>query len=263
MNKNIIGTRIFAASDLHQEFHRKSGVTLPEDADVIVLAGDIDVGNRTADIAVELSERYPAADIVWVAGNHEFYYGKINEQIERYREVCAGHHRVHYLENDSVDLNGIRFLGCTLWTDFSLFGEADKSMEIAGRSISDFAVIETTHGKRFTPADAASRFKASCNYLEKELASGAPEKTVVITHFSPGFATRNQTFEADPITAYFQSNVNDIIDRHQPALWIYGHNHYSNDLYRGATRLVSNQLGYPGEAGHIPEYSASKVIVLN
>ena len=74
---------------------------------------------------------------------------------------------------------------------------------------------------------------------------------------------RNPQFSIGPITAYFCANVDDIIDRYQPALWIYGHNHFSNDLQRGATRLVSNQMGYPREAGSIPVYAPDKTIILS
>lgn len=104
------------------------------------------------------------------------------------------------------------------------------------------------------PIDAAERFEESRKYLKQELSASRPEATVVVSHFPPGLATRNQRFRLDPITAYFQANMDSIIDTYQPALWIYGHNHFSNDLRRGATRLVSNQLGYPSEERELPWY---------
>lgn len=67
----------------------------------------------------------------------------------------------------------------------------------------------------------------------------------------------------DTITAYFQAKVDHIIDKYQPALWVYEHNHISNYLRRGITRLVSNPLSYPSEAGRIPSYNDKKTINLS
>ncbi|WP_341936859.1 hypothetical protein [Marinimicrobium sp. C2-29] len=136
-------------------------------------------------------------------------------------------------------------------------------MYMAERSITDFSLIQTRDGDWFTPRDAVDRFEESPRYLETELSNSDPESTVVVTHFPPGLDTRNQNFGVDTISAYFQANVDHIVDRYQPALWVYGHNHFSNDLRRGRTRLVSNQLGYPSETGRIPKYNARKTIELN
>ena len=258
--------RVVPASDLHIEFPLTNlgrAIAFPEDTDVIVLAGDIEVGMYASGETLDISNRFPSAHVVWVAGNHEFYEHNIDNQINQYREACEGADRVHFLENDSVEIGSIRFIGCTLWTDFSLLGDPEQAMTVAERSISDFSLIKTREGAWFTPQDAADRFEESCRYLKKELSNGEPARTVVVTHFPPGLATRNQNFGTDAITAYFQANVDPIIDKYQPALWVYGHNHYSNDLKRGRTRLVSNQLGYPSEAGYIPAYNAKKTLYLN
>lgn len=254
-------------SDLHlsprDEERCRRALAFPEEVDVIVLAGDIAERMHASFYTFELADQYPNAHIVWVAGNHEHYNSNIDEQIRRYREVCSDHERIHFLENDSIEIAGIKFVGCTLWTDFSILGETKLAMEIAERGINDFALIETRNGDQFAPRDAINRFNESCGYLKQQLSNSNPERTVIITHFSPGFETRNQLFPADAITAYFQANVGHLIDKHQPAAWIYGHNHYSNQLQRGRTRIVSNQLGYSGEDGYIPRYDPSRVIVLN
>jgi hypothetical protein len=161
-----------------------------------------------------------------------------------------------------VQIGDFTFLGCTLWTDFTLLGEADRAIAIAAGGLTDFAIISTEYDRPFTPQDAIQRFEESREFLDRELSAGDPKCTVVVTHFAPGLATRNMNFAPDPVAAYFQSNVQELIDKHQPQLWLYGHNHYSNDLQQGATRLVSNQLGYPSERGSIPAYNAHKVILL-
>lgn len=259
--------RITPASDLHLEFgnsDRKRALDFHADTDVLVLAGDIDSGSNTAEIAVTLANEHPSMHVVVIIGNHECYERNIDTVIESCRSLCDQHPRVHFLENDAVDIGAFRFIGCTLWTDFSITGEQERAMNVAGRAITDFRqMIQTREGEWFTPQHAVERFAQSRRYLEQELSRCQPEATVVVTHFPPGLATRNPQFSIDPITAYFCANVDDIIDRYQPALWIYGHNHFSNDLQRGATRLVSNQMGYPREAGSIPVYAPDKTIVLS
>jgi len=258
--------KLVAASDIHIEFPATNfgrAIAFPDATDVIVLAGDIEVGNVASEEILDIARRFPSAQIVWVAGNHEFYEHNIDSQINHYREACRTAERVHFLENESVQIGSVKFIGCTLWTDFTILGDKKRAMEVSERIITDFSLIKTRDGEWFTPQDAADRFEESCRYLEAELSSSDPESTVVITHFPPGLETRNQNFGMEAITAYFQANVDHIIDRYQPAVWVYGHNHYSNDLRRGKTRLVSNQLGYPSESGRIPSYNARKVINLN
>lgn len=51
---------------------------------------------------------------------------------------------MHFLENDAVTIDGVRFLGATLWTDFLLFGEDQKpaAMREAARVADDFQLIK-------------------------------------------------------------------------------------------------------------------------
>ncbi|WP_027330162.1 metallophosphoesterase [Marinimicrobium agarilyticum] len=258
--------KLAAASDLHLEFsqaNRSNALAFPTDTDVIVLAGDIGVGKQSVQIALDLSVQFPSSHIVWIAGNHEFYNHNIDHQIEEYRSACEGNKRVHFLENDSIVIDSVKFVGCTLWTDFSVLGESDRAMYVANRGINDFRLIRTRKDDRFTPEDAAEKFKESTAYLKKELSNSEPEQAVVITHFPPGLKTHNKKYPLDNMAAYFQANVDYIINEYQPALWIYGHNHCSKDIRNGVTRLVSNQLGYPSELGHIPRYNPSETINLD
>ncbi|MDP2228363.1 MAG: metallophosphoesterase [Moraxellaceae bacterium] len=258
--------RIAFASDLHLRrfatWTWDNYLSFPQYADVIVLAGDIGEGHKTTIVVVEdLARKYPNSQLVVVAGNHEFYNCDEDYLLRTIRQTFADNERVHFLENDSVEIQGITFLGCTLWSDFSICGDVRIARAAAKQNVADFTYIHS-HGKDFTPAHAARKFRASRRFLNQALANCQPENTVVVTHFSPGLETANPLFDKSPITAYFQSNVIDLIETHQPAVWIYGHNHYSAELQIGRTKVVSNQLGYGAEIGTIPAYDPSKVIVL-
>lgn len=255
--------KIALASDLHFEFHKNQADWLPpiaEGCDVIILAGDIGVGDATLDAVSKIASTHPDAQLVWLAGNHEFYRCSVDSQIKKFRDACVPLERVHYLENSKVEVGGITFLGCTLWSGFDGLGKENTfdSMQRALANIADFSLIA---GGTFTPRDAAQKFLESRYWLERELARLDAATTVVVTHFPPCREARNIHFEESPLSAYFQANCGDLIERYQPMLWCYGHNHYSDELYIGVTRVVSNQLGYPGEYA-LTNYDACKIIEL-
>ncbi len=106
--------RLWILSDLHLEF---GPVELPRvEADVVVLAGDVHKGRRGLAWA---RERFAATPVVYVLGNHE-YYGEALPRLREKLEGEAAGSSVHLLENRAVEIGGVTFLGCTLWTDFEL-----------------------------------------------------------------------------------------------------------------------------------------------
>src|SRR5690606_31160967 len=175
--------RIYLASDIHLEFHKDfSGPTDP--VDVIVLAGDIHLGLKSINIAEEFQKKY-GFPVIFVAGNHEFYYSDIDNMLNEFRIAAAEMDQVYFLENDVVEIKGVRFLGCTLWSNFALHEHASVRFanQKASQFISDFDVIRSK-GVNFTPDDAELRFEESYAWLEQELAKPHNGDTVVITHFA-------------------------------------------------------------------------------
>lgn len=259
--------RIALASDLHFEFHKSEPDWLPaiaDDCDVIVLAGDIGVGDGATEAVLRISEAHPTSQVVWIAGNHEFYRQNIDKQIDKYKLAFADHPRVHYLENEAITIDGYLFLGCTLWTGFGILGwdKAHDAMQSAKLEIADFSLIKKgADYKKFSPSDASNKFIDSCRWLKRELEKAEPENTVVVTHFPPCGKARNHHFSENSLTAYFQADCQTIIEHYQPAVWCYGHNHYSDQMKIGNTLVVSNQLGYPNEQ-YTQVYDPGRIIEL-
>lgn len=109
----LISMKTLILSDLHLElsdFKAPSG-----EVDLVVLAGDIHKGNLGIYWA---RQTWPSKPIVYVAGNHEFYHQDRIKTIENLRSA-ANEMNVHFLDNDDVIIDGVRFLGCTLWTDWT------------------------------------------------------------------------------------------------------------------------------------------------
>jgi Icc-related predicted phosphoesterase len=249
--------RIFAASDLHFEFHNDIEWLPPLPADnqfdVLVLAGDIGTSAYLGAALRRLRYKYPDKPIILVVGNHEHYGKNINRDVMARIDVP----NVHFLENGRVDLQGYHFLGTTLWTGFDCLGEKNtkKAMKMAWKHIADFISIRTaelseTNGvHRFITAEQmAALYHRARAWLIEELQTVDPAKTIVVTHFPPAREYRHGQIAEDLISAYFQANCRDVIEQYQPALWIYGHNHFSDDRICGKTRVVSNQYGYPNES---------------
>jgi len=257
-------TQIAVASDLHIEFeragepeaapvaaglHPSGGPDLGAIhgvADLLLLAGDIDLGSYGVAWADEAA-RFLGVPVVYVLGNHEAYHRSLDVVLDDCRAAAAATGgRVLFLENDAVEVAGARVLGCTLWTDYMIDGDAGAAMRAAAAGLADHQLI-TVSGRRFTPADALARHQASRRWLESQLAPDSALPVVVVTHHAPVRAAIEPRFEGSPLSPAFVSDLEPLIEEHEPAAWVWGHTHYSVDTTIGATRCISAQRGYPGE----------------
>jgi predicted phosphodiesterase len=231
--------KIHVLSDLHCEFAPFHPP--PTDADVVVLAGDTSTGTR----GIELARGwFPGRPVVYVAGNHE-YYGESTPRLGRKLAEASQGSGIHYLENRQVVVGGVRFLGCTLWTDFELFGERQTAMGAAQAMMNDFRLIRVDPiYHRFRPADARASHLVSRNWLAEQLDTPFDGPTVVVTHHAPSLRGVNPRFHDHPVTPAYASDLEWLLDG-RAALWIHGHTHVSVDYEMGGTRVLSNQRGYP------------------
>lgn len=235
---NILIMKILILSDLHLEFASFSPST--EEVDLVILAGDIwkkDQGIYWA------RETWPNSEIIYVAGNHEFYGSDRNAVLSSLRSA-AEVTGVHFLDNDEVIINDIRFLGATLWTDFELFGAVLKESAInAGKNgLNDFRLI-VERGDIFSPIDAIVLCNESVNWLvEKLISVDGISKTVVITHHLPSMQSVLGRYRNDILSACFASNLDELLGYSN--FWIHGHTHDSFDYTVNGTRVICNPRGY-------------------
>lgn len=93
---------------------------------------------------------------VFVAGNHEFYGSDLTTTFERLHAAALGS-LVQILERQTWAHQGVRFPGCTLWSDQRLFeGEAHAQARQRTQSmIADFSrIAKTRGGATLIPDDA-------------------------------------------------------------------------------------------------------------
>ncbi len=233
--------KLHILNDLHVEFEDYAPPAT--DADVVILAGDIGVGLEGLHWA---AARFPDRPVIYVPGNHEFYHHDI-ALIDELREQAPKH--IHVLNDDQVIIGGVRFLGSILWTDFALFGEADKffAMQQARQQMTDFSIIQN-HGQRYTPEDAIQLHTASRDWLAVMLAEPFDGQTVVVTHHAPSSRSVHPVYAQDLLTPASASNLEDLMDGERVSLWLHGHMHESYDYDVFGARVICNPRGYSPEA---------------
>ena len=236
--------RLHVLSDLHLEH---ASFTVPEvDADVIVLAGDIAPG--TAGIEW-MRRRLDGRQILYVAGNHEFYGQDLPGLTPRLKDAARGT-AIHVLENDELVIDGVRFLGCSLWSDFDFAGAEHRanSMRICERLVNDYKQIRASDPDRPLRAqDTRDLHVASRAWLSHALAAPHDGPTVVITHHAPLVRQRPENPLMAAIGGAFASDLSELMGAQAADLWIFGHIHRAVDTEVNGTRVISNQRGYPHE----------------
>lgn len=239
--------RIQIASDLHLEhldycFPGERTLWPAHGADLLVLAGDIAQGTR----AIDHFGGWPVP-VLYVAGNHEFYGGCRQEVLASLRSRSVGS-SIRFLERDVVDFGGVRFLGCTLWTDYRLRSNRTQRqlMENAELRIADHRQIRNQDGSLFSSADALKEHEASRMWLSEELSKPYAGTTVVVTHHGPHPLSVHPRYAGDPTNAAFVSDLGALLQRAD--LWIHGHVHDRFDYSVNGCRVVANPRGYPGNA---------------
>ncbi|MFL9900017.1 metallophosphoesterase [Paraburkholderia fungorum] len=231
--------RLQIASDLHLEklaWKVKFGGLAPAQADVLVLAGDIHRGSR----AVREFASWPTP-VIYVLGNHEFYGGQIGD-VEAQSKAESRGGSVVVLAQDEIIMAGVRFLGCTLWTDFRLNHAHRKAMAEATDK-ADHQCIFARDGTAFSPENSVREHISSLNWLDERLRSRFAGRTVVVTHHAPHARSLDERVRRSLSAASFASDLSHLIP--YSSLWIHGHVHSSLDYRQGGRKVLCNPRGQP------------------
>jgi predicted phosphodiesterase len=264
--------RLLVLSDLHVE-HAPFVPAAQHDAfDAVVLAGDI--GQAT--LALHWARRsFPGHPIIQVAGNHEYFDAVLEPALDAMRAV-ARRLDIQLLECDEVVLDGIAFLGCTVWTDYRLHERpgrpvsmsAENAMAGARRAMLDYRLIEVADRaeppgrRRFEPIDSVVIHEASRAWLAERLARPSAGRRVVVTHHLPSWHSVSVDFAAAPSNPAFASDLDALFAGVD--LWIHGHTHSSHDYLAAGCRVVCNPRGYPMRGGGFenPRFDPARIVSL-
>src|SRR3989344_8620426 len=228
--------KIFPVSDIHLEFLEQDFNFMkawPE-ADILVLAGDI--GNPTKEnyqLFLKIcKEKYK--DVVMVAGNHEFYgcnYER-NSAILLIENICKilG---IHFLHRNSALIQGINFIGVTLWSVIT---------QDAEYVINDFNMGVFKHR-----LDYITEFCKDYTYLKETLENLTRMRNIVITHHLPTFRLCHPRFHKNVANTAFYTEVTDAVPLSRITYWFCGHTHEYAKIIESGCVIVVNPIGYPNE----------------
>lgn len=227
-------------SDLHLEFGRKIMDFINPVGEVLVIAGDLAVGKELEYALLNIADKVKIP-VIYVPGNHEFYHGSY-EVLTRWlnnKKKDFKKKNVHVLTCNTLEIDGVTFIGAIGWTDGSLIKNNPLHQFKLGfsdfRTISDF--VKNDGGQIWGRKDI--------KFIVSKLLTTS-NKTVVITHHAPSYQSCAPSFYHSELNAFFLNNWDSIIEQYQPKLWIHGHVHNSNDYHIGDTRIVCNPYGYQG-----------------
>lgn len=240
--------RIRILSDLHLD---TGPIKLPEvDADVVVLAGDIDENAQ----GVQWARRTFQQPVVYVPGNHEYYSGELRHTLRKMKEAAEGSN-VHVLDAEEWEHRGVRFLGATLWTDYRLTGNQPLAEWDASQGLKDFKNIRSAAHSKVQPQDFLAEHAKARTFLLDKLQTPFEGKTVVVTHHAPSSLSIARRYwdqsasSGSHLNAAYASHLDGLLSLHN-GLWVHGHTHDSWDYWIGETRVVCNPRGYVGAASH-------------
>ena len=244
-------------SDLHLESHPHFRAEPLPGADMLVLAGDIgsyQQGSRLIDPDFGLGRFSPRngwpVPVIYVPGNHEYDNVDFDETHERLRALCD-ELEIIWLERESRVIEGVRFVGTTLWADFDALAEPTDSLAEAlkkrGKAMraADFYLEKAAtmrNGELFLAAQLREQALACQEWLTQALAEPFDGTTVVITHFAPSLESGDPRYGLTPGTAGFCNALDALLPRAQ--LWLHGHLHCPSDYVKNGCRVVANPLGY-------------------
>jgi hypothetical protein len=253
--------KIQLLSDLHLEVHPHFVPQSAPGADVLVLAGDIgsyQTGSQLADDEFGLARFSPLqgwpTPVLFLPGNHEYDGFDFDATHTRLRETCERLGMV-WLEREAVVLNGVRFVGTTLWSDFdalgprpddlqATLGQQLKSREKAFRA-ANFYLRKTGSTRRGAPmlAQEVREQALVCQaWLEAALSIPFEGPTVGVTHFAPSLLSADPRYGMAPGTAGFCNGLDHLLPL--ASLWLHGHLHSPSDYIHQGCRVVANPLGY-------------------
>jgi len=187
--------------------------------------------------------------VIYILGNHEYYQSKkhldmdfILQKFKTWAKDTIPN--LIILENESIELDGIKILGTTLWTHIpsSEYVQVSKNM-------CDYQCIYVKDSyddtiNLITPEQVSLLHKKAVLWLNDEIKKEPEKPIVVLTHHAPLMSGTSDIKHVDEeikhayatdLTGLFKENVK---------VWGFGHTHYKCNFKYKNTQVVSNPMGY-------------------
>lgn len=191
--------------------------------------------------------------VLLIAGNHEHYDGVFEDTVSLLHRYLPC---VTVLDDETVEIEGIRFFGSTLWSDFEAGSEA--CMNGVRRRMGEFFFVKTrgrdADGRetlaKFRPEDALAAHEKAWAALTGTVAAGMGKPTVIITHHAPSMKGLNPKFAGNGLDGAYASDLGKKLEALSGVpVWVHGHTHIARTYRIGAMSVRSNALGFESK-GH-------------
>lgn len=255
--------RIRVISDIHIDIN-KNDKPYNFEEDFVICCGDIS-GDRIS--TAEWIQNNVKMGIA-VGGNHLGYNDISFDEKDsltysiKFLQNKFNKSPVYFIENQTVEIDDVIFIGCILFTDFKLFNNEELCKMTAIKALNDFRyvkIIKNNKIKLITATDQQVLHKASRDFIEKVCSNNPNKKIVVISHHAPSYKSIPAQYKNSMLSAAYASNLEDIIEKYDNLkLWCHGHMHENCDYEMYGTRIICNPRGYYTEN---PYFNQNGVIV--
>ena len=213
-------------SDLHLEFGE---MLIPRTiGDVLVLAGDIGVGKSAVDWINEAADTFK--HVIYIMGNHEFYNHEMCQLMLELKAPTTFKDNVHFLENEAITIDGIKFAACTLWA---------KATASAHWGLNDSRVI-SYNGIPFSHEKLLEKHNESMSFLAENA-----DADVFITHHCPSNTSINtERYRDDDLNSAYYTNILPVFEGTNVKHWICGHTHLAKEYTENGITVHQNCRGY-------------------
>lgn len=238
------------ASDLHIfSEHTLFDTFFSPKSELLLLAGDVTEINRAAALFPVLKRMGECwKKILWIPGNHEYYYSMLPHCIDRLKKYLLNFQSFIVLDNDVYDSGDVVFIGSTLWSD--MFHNDPLAVEMCRTNIRDYyCILKGPFGKKtILPNHTMALFKKNLAFLKKKVKEYKDRDVVIITHHAPSPLSISDRWSGSILNGAFMSDLSDfILSRPNIKMWVHGHVHGEFDYQIGHCRVVCHPKGYHGE----------------
>lgn len=252
---------LYLISDVHLEFGSSKVDSIiqqwsfqPGVKRILVIAGDLGYPMEPAyrDFLVLMRSKFD--HVLVVAGNHEYYKQRTSEAIQKgypaikwsytqiqdqIRQVCQ-EADCHFLQRGVVIIDGIRFLGTTLWTDIPPVYQTSTQFRM-----NDYRHMAGPKLTPITPAITTQWHREEKQWLQEEIASDS-RPAIIITHHLPSYQIIANKYQGDPNNSCYASDCEELFT--PPVVgWMCGHSHHRSSGSINGIPYLLNPIGYPEE----------------
>lgn len=248
-------------SDLHTDINKKYYSKFKFDPNAFYLiAGDIAGSRYRTEKFLNYHGGHGLNNCIFIEGNHMGYDFEYDTH-DQTKEACYAYlaekfpltSNISFMNNDVKEIGeDTVVIGCTLYTNYELFGDALQAMVAGARYLNDFRYVHTYSNlgddRLVLPSDYLNWHEKSMAFITEMCEKYKDKKIIMLTHHGVSSQSLTDEYKNDIVSASYVSNLEPFILAHpQIKLWCHGHTHNKANYKIGETQVICNPFGYWNE----------------